>query len=76
MVRTLRLELPEPPPELSPNARTHPFVRRKAQRMAHAEVSEAVDNSSYELGSPITNGIVKVTFIVPTRADRDKGNLI
>ena len=76
MGRTLRLELPEPPPILSPNSRAIPFLKREAQRMAIAEVAAAVEDAGYDPEPPIVHGRVTVTFIVSRRGPRDKGNLI
>ena len=76
----LRIELPLPPKELSPNARVHYQVRARATREAKDEVIIALAQQPPALRflrpRPYERATVTVTFIVPDRRNRDKGNLI
>lgn len=73
----LRIELPLPPKELSPNAgkkqNVHKINRitQKAQSDTIALVREQIPR-----GTPLEHATVRVTFVVPTRGRRDKDNLI
>ena len=73
----LRLELPLPPPELSPNAgkkwNVHKINRitQKAQSDTIAYVREQMPR-----GVPLEQATVTMTFVVPTRGRRDLDNLI
>lgn len=71
----LRLVLPLPPRELSPNARVHWIVRAKANRAAK-EAVHALSLQQRPRGKPLARATVSVTFWVPDRRRRDKGNLI
>ncbi len=74
---TLRLELPLPPKELSPNAgkkwNVHMINRitQKAQSDTIALVREQIPR-----GRPLEQATVTVTFVVPDRRNYDKDNLI
>jgi len=74
---TLRLELPLPPRELSPNAgkkwNVHKINRitQKAQSDTIARIREQIPR-----GKPLERATVTITFVVPTRARRDLDNLI
>lgn len=70
----LRIELPLPPKELSPNARVHYQVRAKATREAKEQVYVAVLEQGRQ--KTFDHATVTVTFTVPNRRRRDKGNLI
>ena len=70
----LRIELPLPPKELSPNARVHYQVRAKVTREAREEVMVALLEQSRR--KQFDRATVTVTFVVPDRRRRDKGNLI
>ncbi len=73
----LRIELPLPPKELSPNAgkkqNAHKINRitQQAQSDTIALVREQIPR-----GTPLEHATVTVTFVVPTRGTRDLGNLI
>jgi len=73
----LRIELPLPPKELSPNGgkkwNVHKINRitQKAQSDTIALVREQMSR-----GVPLEQATVTVTFVVPTRARRDLDNLI
>ncbi len=74
---TLRIELPLPPKELSPNAgkkwNVHMINRitQKAQSDTIAFVREQIPR-----GTPLEHATVTVTFVVSTRGRRDLDNLI
>lgn len=73
----LRIELPLPPKELSPNAgkkqNVHKINRitKKAQSDTIAYVREQIP-----MGKPLEHATVTVQFIKPTRGRRDLDNLI
>lgn len=71
----LRIELPLPPKELSPNARVHWSVRARATREAIDQVFAAVLEQG---GKPrsFDHATVTMTFVVPNKRRRDKQNLI
>lgn len=71
----LRIELPLPPRELSPNARVHWSVRNRATQEAKDLVVCAVLEQQAR-GKPLDHATVKLTFIKPRRGRRDKDNLI
>lgn len=71
----LRIELPLPAKELSPNARVHWQVRAKATREAKEQVIATV-LSQRPRGTPLTSATVTVTFVVGDRRRRDLGNYI
>ena len=71
----LRIELPYPDERLSPNARVHHQVRAKATREAKEQVLVAVLEQGRR--KPLDDrATVTVTFVVPDKRRRDKGNLI
>ncbi|KKN75616.1 hypothetical protein LCGC14_0378540 [marine sediment metagenome] len=70
----LRIELPFPDRRLSPNARVHYQVRARATREAKEQVIVAV--LEQERQKLLDRATVTVTFVVPDRRRRDKGNLI
>lgn len=70
----LRIELPLPPKELSPNARVHYQVRARATREAKEQVYVAVLEQGRQ--KQFDHATVTVIFVVPNRRRRDKGNLI
>ena len=73
----LRLELPLPPKELSPNFgkswNRHMIARitQEAQDQAIVAVREQITR-----GKPLEHATVTVTFVVPTRGRYDKDNFI
>ena len=73
----LRIVLPLPPKELSPNAgKKWPVgminrITQKAQSDTIALVREQIPR-----GVPLEQATVTVTFVVPDQRDRDKDNLV
>lgn len=70
----LSMELPLPDPDLSPNSRVHYQERARATRDAKEEVIVAVLEKGRP--KPLDRATVTVTFVVPNKRRRDKGNLI
>ncbi len=73
----LRIELPLPPKELSPNAGKKwdvNMINRIAQQAQSDTI--ALVREQIPRGVPLERATVTVTFVVPTRGSRDKGNLI
>ena len=76
----VRLELPAPPKELSPNARSdwHVVAREKATYknacyLLARNARQLADGVVFPLNPPVT---VIVTFVVPDRRRRDFDNLL
>lgn len=75
---TLRIEIPWlPPKELSPNAGKKQNVNKlnRITIKAHDDVIALV-REQQAVGEPLARARVTMTFVVPTRGRRDKGNLI
>lgn len=70
----LRIELPWPPAELSPNARVHWSVRAEATLLAKEQVLVAVLEQGRQ--KPLDRATVTVTFVAGDRRRRDLGNCI
>lgn len=66
-----------PPLECSPNWHKHhlPWAIRKATAAAHDDMIGRV-REQVAIGEPLARAMVTVTFTVPDRRRRDKGNLI
>ncbi len=71
----LRVELPLPAHQLSPNARVHYQVRARATSEAKDMVVCAVLEQR-ERGKPLAQAIVTVSFVLPDQRRRDHQNLI
>ena len=71
----LRIELPLPARQLSPNARVHWVIKARYTREARAMVVAEV-LAQLARGTPLTKATVTVTFMVPDKRRRDHGNLI
>ena len=71
----LRLELPLPAKELSPNARVHWSVRNRATQEAKDAVVCAVLEQRAR-SKPLATATVTVRFVVPNYRRRDHQNLI
>ena len=72
----MRIEIPRLPPyECGPNTRVHWAVRAKVTQAAHDEVI-ALCREQQVVGEPFGRARVTITFTVPDKRIRDKGNLI
>ncbi len=73
----LRIELPLPPKELSPNGGKKWNVH-KINRITHEAQEEAIAAVREQIprGKPLEHATVTFTFVKPTRGRRDLDNLI
>ena len=78
MTQVMRIVFPDlPPVECSPNWHKHhlPWAIRKATAAAQEDMICRV-REQVAMGEPLARAKVTVTFTVPDRRRRDKGNLI
>ena len=75
---TLRIELPWPEPELSPNHRAHPLTKARAARQAKADgylaAKQALEGRAYV--APTFKLPLRLTFCPPSDRKRDADNLV
>jgi crossover junction endodeoxyribonuclease RusA len=74
---SVRLELPFPPKELSPNARVHYMKKAKVVADYREECAWEAMVRQHDHGRPVAPPVrAAVTFVVPTRHKRDLDNLL